>query len=233
MLLAIVKENCRLNHLSGILFPQDTLQSLSEAHRVAITVFMQEFIVFLEILVLCPEMLVIAGDFTLHMDDPMDADARKFSDLFETFSLIQHVNFATHVSGHWLDLIITRSFNDLMIVSPRPSLFLSEHCFVECSLAIPSVVGFTREITFRKYKEIDITAFQKDIVESKLARLKDSELAADHDRILSSILDAHARFRRKTIVTRPRVPWFNDELRSLKSKWSKLEKKNEEKQPWF
>ena len=49
-------------------------------------------------------MLVIAGDFNLHMDDPMDADARKFSDLFGTSSLIQHVNFATHVSGPWLDL---------------------------------------------------------------------------------------------------------------------------------
>ena len=87
---------------------------------------------------LCPEMLIIAEDFSLHMDDTMDADARKFSDL--CFSLIQHVNFATHVSGPWLNLLITPSFNDVMIVSPPPSLFLSDHCFVECSLAIPSVV---------------------------------------------------------------------------------------------
>ena len=149
---------------------------------------MQDFSVFLETLVLCPEMLVIAGDASLHMDDPMDGDhdALKFSDLFENFSLIQHVNFETHVSGNWFDLIITRSFNDLMTVSPRPSLFLSDHCFVQCSLAIPSVVEFTREITFRKYKEIDITAFQKDIAESEKARLKDSVLAAGHDRILTT-----------------------------------------------
>lgn len=41
----------------------------SEAHPVATSAFMQEFSVFLENLVLCPEVLVVAGDFNLHMDD--------------------------------------------------------------------------------------------------------------------------------------------------------------------
>ena len=143
----------------------------SETHPVSTNVFMQEFSVFLENLVLCPEVLVIAGDFNLHMDDSTDADALKFADRLETFGLIQHVNFATHVSGHWLDLHITRSSNDVMVVSPRPSLFLSDHCFVECSLAIPSAVGTAREVTFRKCKDIYIAAFQKDIAKSELTLL--------------------------------------------------------------
>ena len=191
----------------------------------ATSAFMQEFSVFLENLVLCPEVLVVAGDFNLHMDDATDADALKFAELLETFGLTQHINFATHVSGHWLDLIITRSSNDVMIISPRPSLFLSDHCFAECTLAIPSDATTARELTFRKYKNLDITAFQKDITKSDLTRLKDNELAEGYDRILNSILDAHAPLRRKVIVTRPRVPWFNDELRSLKSKRRKLEKR--------
>ena len=146
----------------------------SEAHPVPTSAFMQEFSVFLENLVLCPEILVVAGDFNLHMDDATDADALKFAELLETFGLIQHINFATHVSGHWLDLIITRSSNDVMIISPRPSLFLSDHCFAECTLAIPSDATTARELTFRKYKNIDITAFQKDIAKSDLTRLKDN-----------------------------------------------------------
>ena len=60
--------------------------------------------------------LVIAGDFHFHMDDPSDADAKKLNDLLETFVLSQHVTFATHVSGHWLDLIITRASNDIIII---------------------------------------------------------------------------------------------------------------------
>ena len=113
----------------------------------------------------------------------------------------------------------------IMIISPRPLLFLSDHCFAECTLAIPSDATTARELTFRKYKNIDITAFPKDIAKSDLTRLKDNELAEGYDRILNSILDAHAPLRRKVIVTRPRVPWFNDELRSLKSKRRKLEKR--------
>jgi len=31
------------------------------------------------------------------MDDATDADALKFAELLETFGLIQHINFATHV----------------------------------------------------------------------------------------------------------------------------------------
>ena len=53
-------------------------------------------------------MLVIAGDFNLHTDDPENADTRRFFELLETFGFVQHVNFPTDVSGHWLDLIITR-----------------------------------------------------------------------------------------------------------------------------
>ena len=72
----------------------------SAAHPVSISVFLEEFIMYLENLVLCPEVLVIEGDFNLHMDDALNADARKFADLLETFGLIQHVNFATHASHH-------------------------------------------------------------------------------------------------------------------------------------
>ena len=93
----------------------------SEAHPVTPSAFFREFALYLENVVLCTEILVIAGDFNFHMDDPSDADAKKLNDLLETFSLSQHLTFATHVSGHWLDLIITRATN-IMVCSPRPSL---------------------------------------------------------------------------------------------------------------
>ena len=186
---------------------------------------MDEFSVYLEDLVLCPKALVIAGDFNLHIDDPAGADVRQFADLLATFGLIQHVTFATHVSGHWLDLIIARSSSDVVVVAPCPSSFLSDHCFVECSLAIPSAAETATEISFRKWKDIYTETFVSDNANSELARFDDSELAEGYGRILSSILNTHAPLRRNVIVSRPRVPWFNDKLKSVKSIRRKLEKR--------
>ena len=37
---------------------------------------------------LCPEVLLVSGDFNFHLDDSSDADARKFMELMDMFSLI-------------------------------------------------------------------------------------------------------------------------------------------------
>ena len=94
-------------------------------------------------------------------------DAKKFTDLLETFGLVQHVNVPTHTSGHTLDLIISRSNNDITISSPRTSLFLSDHSFIECELDIIRPILSVGEVHFRKLKKIDIDTFKADISASK------------------------------------------------------------------
>ena len=64
----------------------------SSLHPVSTSVFFDEFSQFLENVVMCPEALVISGDFNLHLDDLRDNDTKKFMDLLETFSLSQHVS---------------------------------------------------------------------------------------------------------------------------------------------
>ena len=70
---------------------------------------------------MCPEAFVISGDFNLHLGDFRDIDTKKFEDLLETFNLSQHVSGPTHLSGHTLDLIITRSSDDIVLASPKNS----------------------------------------------------------------------------------------------------------------
>ena len=41
---------------------------------------------------MCPEALVISGDFNLSLDDLRGNDTKKFVDLLETFYLSQHVS---------------------------------------------------------------------------------------------------------------------------------------------
>ena len=36
----------------------------------------------------CPEVLLVSGDYNFHLDDPSDADARKFMELMDTFGLV-------------------------------------------------------------------------------------------------------------------------------------------------
>ena len=155
------------------------------------------------------------------MDDLSDADAKKLNDLLETFGLLKHVTFATHVSGHWLDLTITRATNDIMVCYPRPSLFLSDHCFVECVLPIASPSLTVKEVAFRRWKQTDISAFKKDILASQLYSLPSDEIAANYDRILHAIRDKHAPLQRKVTAVRPRVPCYSSELKLLKGAMSR------------
>ena len=59
----------------------------SSLHPVSASVFFDEFSQFSENVVMCPKVLVISGDFNLHLDDLRDNDTKKFTDLLETFSL--------------------------------------------------------------------------------------------------------------------------------------------------
>ena len=140
----------------------------SQSHAVTSNMFFEEFSSFLESIVMCPEILLITGDFNFHLDDIADEDSRKFIEVLETFGLIQHVKFPTHISNHILDLIITRSSSDVIIGEIQASFFPSDHCFVECSLSVPRPNPRQKKLQFRKMRQINIDAFKSDIVTSNL-----------------------------------------------------------------
>ena len=62
--------------------------------------FFEEFSRLLEQIAAEPSgCLLITGDFNFHMDDPDNANAKRFADLLESYDLKQHVNCGTHTSG--------------------------------------------------------------------------------------------------------------------------------------
>ena len=76
--------------------------------------------------------------------------------------------FPTHTSGHTLDLIISRSINDVIITELESTLALSDHLFIECNLNIPKPNVMVKEIRFRLLKKIDIPMFKNDISSCEL-----------------------------------------------------------------
>ena len=66
-----------------------------------------------------------------------------------------------------------------------------------------------------------------DITDSSLCNDPCSDLddlAKFYDYTLSHILEKHAPVQKKAVVVRPRIPWFNEELKRIKAKRRKLEK---------
>ena len=136
---------------------------------------------------------------------------------------------STHRSHHILDLIITRSSRDITINEVQSTLFLSDHCFVECNLGILRPNITKKEVQFRNMRQINLNSFKSDIVKSNLSdttmRNVDN-LVKSYDNMLTRILDKHAPIQRKVIRERKKTTWFNGELRRLKKiKRGKLERK--------
>ena len=176
---------------------------------------------------MCAEVLLIPGDFNFHVDDPSDNDAKTFTDLLETFGLLQHVTAPTHLSGHTLDLLISRSSYNINVHLIQSTFFVSDHCFVECNLSFPCPNSVTKELQYRKMKHLNLQAFKADITRSSLCNDLCSDLddlTKSYDYTLSHILEKHAPIQKKVVVVKPRIPWFNEELKRIKAKRRKLEK---------
>ena len=77
--------------------------------------------------------------------------------------LRQHVNVTTHQSGNLLDWIITRSDDFMPQEAPTADHLLSDHFSVTCYFSVPLPDTGTKDITFRRTKNIDIDAFKTDL----------------------------------------------------------------------
>ena len=125
-----------------------------------------------------------------------------FADLLESFGLVQHVTEPTHEDGHTLDLIITRCSDGILSAPPIVGRFISDHASVCCKL-LPEKPPFKKkELSYRKYKSIDLERFKSDLEASSLcldhrtvetsAEVVD-KLATDYNSTLSMLIDAWRR----------------------------------------
>ena len=113
---------------------------------------------------------------------------------------------STHTSGHTLDLIISRSINDVIITELESTLALSDHSFIECNLNMPKPNFVAKELRFRQLKRIDIPMFKNDISGSELCVTSFSdieEFTRCYDTTLLNLLDKHAPIKTKKMVMRP------------------------------
>ena len=180
-----------------------------------IGVFLAEFASLLEQLAANSDNLLIVGDFNFHLDDSKNTDVIKLHNLLESFNLKQHVATPTHYRGHTLDLIITRSEDDLVdgMVVRDPTL--SDHFAVHCTLKLTKPRAEQHEIKYRKLSSIDMSVFRKDLKDSTVFQetITDLPMLVDkYETELTRVLDIHAPERKRMITVRPAAAWYNDDI---------------------
>ena len=202
----------------------------SDAHPITTGVFLTEFSDYLEHAVLCTDQLLICGDFNIHVDVSDDLDACRFLELLDSVGLDQHVSVPTHISGHTLDLIITRNSDQLLVSSLWTDYLFSDHLPVHCNIQVEKPLLKSKRISFRKLKSINISSLRDDLSKSDLCSnaidsLELNDLVTHYDEALSSALDRHAPLINKTVTKRPIVPWFNNEIKTAKRMRRRAERK--------
>ena len=111
-------------------------------HPVTTSVFLADFSIFFG--QYHNVILLIAGDFNIHVDVPRNSDNVCLKELLESMGLQQHVNEPTRETGHSLDLIITRQCDSLFSNIPVTDCLFSDHSFFDL-LSNPGQTTATEE----------------------------------------------------------------------------------------
>ena len=94
--------------------------------------------------------LIIGGDFNIHkiMENKERASIEIFTDMLDSMNMQNHVNIPTHVSGHVLDLLITRNSEQLFTGQPERRYFTSDRAFIRFKTIMekPEVEFFKKDL---------------------------------------------------------------------------------------
>ena len=134
-----------------------------------LSVFLTEFGDLLESTILCSDQvnqLLIAGDFNFHVGLIDNSNAHRFNKLVDRAGLNQHVRVPTHISGHTLDLIVTRNFDQLIISPSWANCLFSNHIPVPFNVQI----GRPTLEKNRNLKSINTKAPHDDLSQSALCK---------------------------------------------------------------
>ena len=160
----------------------------------------------LESLVMSNEPLIILGDFNIRMDLPVGytgVDGSHAACLS-----------TTHELGHTLDLIITRTSDNIHCCE-----LFSDHFLVFCQVRFDRPQANVTHVQFRKMKSINPIQFSEAIPSSQLNHDPPNDLdslVSCYNESLRSQLEMYALVLTRDINVRPLAEWFNEDIRNAK-----------------
>ena len=175
--------------------------------------------------------VIIVGDFNLHIDNPIRPEVSKFIHLLDDFGLKLRVQGPTHVSGHTLDLVITRQ-DSLIVQNTRICDLISDHMSIFFDIDVNLCVSEPAKKGLRPINKLDIDTFIDDLRKSDLVQnpMDDlDDLVDQFNGTLRTLLDKHAPQTERSVKPR-KSPWYTTEIhknrqlrRKLTRKWRKTQ----------
>ncbi|XP_070549536.1 uncharacterized protein [Ptychodera flava] len=200
----------------------------SQKNNLTVNEFLAEFSTLLESAVPSPGHLVIAGDFNIHLDELNSPDTVKFMNLLHSMGLHQHILTPTHNKGHVLDLLITRSTDELVHSVDVSNFMNSDHSLIRFDLNLRRPAPKKVSISRRDFRTVNIDVFQ-DEISTKLSTYPldfDAEaISTFYCDTVTEILDTVAPIKKKLVTEKVRAPWYCEELLMLRKNVRRLESK--------
>ena len=197
-------------------------------HCVPLSVFFDEFTTIMEPHLTAPGHLIVLGDFNFHMDILSDPVTKRFQSILQSMDLHQHVQEPTHISGHILDLVLTRSSDINFVQNLNVDMKMSDHFTILFKVKVGKPPPEKKVLTFRKLRSVDLDTFKQDLAHAitKTELSDDIELlVSQYNSVLHHILDKHAPEQTKTVTVRHHTPWYTDAIKQEKKNRRKLERK--------
>ena len=172
--------------------------------------------------------LLICGDFNIHVDSTTCRDKTAFLGTLSSYGLHQHVSQPTHKHGHQLDLIITRleDKNIIRLITSDDSLNISDHHWITAELNLNKPKVATKDICTRKFSKIDLETLKTDISNLTIIESDNINNIVDaYNSTLTKLIDEHAPKKHMTISLRPHAPWYSCAIAVAKRKRRQAERK--------
>ena len=134
--------------------------------------------------------------------------------MLRSLGIINHITFPTHKQGHTFNLLIEEE-NSVLIVKVTRGHLISDHHFIHVHLNICKNKPKVREVTYRKYKQLDKTVFKEDLqrtLDVEHTTLDLRSLVTRYNSDLKEVLDRHAPEKKRLVKVTHKQPWFTDKI---------------------
>lgn len=202
----------------------------SKKNKILKSKFLEEFADLLEQAATWTGRLLLGGDFNVHWDQQDDAEKKQLAELLDAFGLTQHVEGPTHTHGHTLDLVISRTEEDI-VAECSASDFISDHNAILITMNTGRDHPPRKTVTFRNLRSIRIPALNEDVAASPLSGSVEGnvdDLVISYSSVLSDLLEKHAPLQSRSVAERTPQQWITDhilEVKRLRRKHEKLWRK--------
>ena len=164
--------------------------------------------------------MLIVGHFNLHRELGSAPGVKLLNDILAENNLQQHVTESTHIRGHRLDLVITRSPSSIVSSTMAYPSSISDHYSVVFLLSSANPVPARTMRHLRDIRGINHDRFEADLLKHLAfvdINMNVSAVVDQYEHAVISTVDVHVPVTTRMKTPRRMEPWYNDNIHSARA----------------